>query len=119
MDDWYSIDIETFRKHHGGGIMQDIYKNSIYHALTDVYSEHSWKSWKFSRIPRGAWSKPEVVYQLLEDVSQHLSITILDYWYRVSVPQLRRLKLFSVVKKYGSLANLLATFYPHHPWVPD
>ena len=53
-EDWYKVKNTDVVKLGGKAILEH-YGNSLCKALTAVYPEREWVSWKFHKIPRGYW----------------------------------------------------------------
>jgi len=103
------------------------YINSSLLAILIDFPEHFWSVWKFKRMSNG-WvdmlqtalngNDPvaETVARIyLEELVEHLKITKLTDWYRVSTSDIDyRYRL--LIKQIGGLQNILARFFPHHKW---
>src|SRR5262249_4485811 len=87
MEDWYNVHAKKVSQ-LGGTVLMRIHDHSMYHALTTVYPDYSWKPWKFLRTHKRFWSSESNVRQFLESFSQHIGITTLHDWNLVTRDQL-------------------------------
>lgn len=53
-EDWYQITGDAIRT-HGGSVLLSKYENSPSKLVTSVFSDKSWKIWKFNKVPDGFW----------------------------------------------------------------
>src|SRR4051794_3721672 len=80
-DSWYSITGNHLKK-NGGGVLLEMFGNSPFKLLQSVYAEHDWVSWKFDKVPNGAWDNIRTdSHDFLEWLSNKLKIRELDDWY--------------------------------------
>lgn len=49
LEDWYNISISFFENSEKGISLLHYYKNMPVLAVLDIFSDHEWKVWKFSR----------------------------------------------------------------------
>lgn len=63
MEDWYNISNKDF-KEHGGASLVVKYKSPS-KLLMEIYNEHNWHPWKFTKTPVGYWEKLESQHQFL------------------------------------------------------
>src|SRR5688572_27778389 len=54
MEEWYSITESDIRRLCGGSVL-DAFQGGLYNTLTALFPQHSWKIWKFARVPNGHW----------------------------------------------------------------
>lgn len=52
LDDWYSVSLEKALQLGAGTIINNYYNNSLITALQQLYPEHKWEPWKFSKLPK-------------------------------------------------------------------
>lgn len=112
--DWYTISVETI-KQNGGSKMLACYPN-ILSALEEIYPECNWDPYLRLSLPNNYWDNDEHVTVFIKKCEEFFNIHSSEDWYRVSVQQIIMLKGFTLLKKYGSLYNLLCKVYPTINW---
>jgi len=119
MDDWYNItwkDISRF----GGSRMLSYYDHSPLKALQEVYPNHHWIPWKFGKMPQGfrerVKNEPEKQKEVIEWLSEQLSIRHLDDWYRISVEQIQKVTGLHGIHTSEMLFKSLRVAHPTHTW---
>jgi hypothetical protein len=55
MSDWYRVKTVDFQKHGAGRLLRTRFQGSPCAAVTSVYPEHQWHTWKFEFLPRRHW----------------------------------------------------------------
>lgn len=115
MDDWYRITTSDFTKHHGQSLL-DLYDGSPSRVVKSIFPEHSWRSWRFSRVPQNLQLTDDELREMINDIAKHLHIKDMDEWYRVSMNQIELLVNRSVINNHGGLPHLLSRVYPDYQW---
>jgi len=128
LEDWYHISFDEIVQNGGAGLLRNYYNDSIYTALREIYPEHIWHPWEFTRLPKGSSHTSDKVQlaELVAFIEKKLGLTPppklsskqtdLADWYRVSAKQIQSLKLTRTVQANGGLGSILAQVYPSHPW---
>mmetsp|Transcript_9533 Transcript_9533/g.13130 ORF Transcript_9533/g.13130 Transcript_9533/m.13130 type:complete len:363 (+) Transcript_9533:2-1090(+) len=119
LEDWYSLlTVDSVMLNGGTGFVNQY--SSVAEALMSCYPERQWDIWKFEKckVPSKYWDSEDNLFKLLADLSQKLSIQILDEWYRVDMIQLQRFGVAHVIQRHGGLFRALSLMYPNHPWNP-
>ena len=74
-------------------------------------------TWRFKTVPHGYWMElvqdSNEVSQMVEWLSNQLSIKSLDDWYRVSIAQMRKWVQIASPK---DMHRILEISYPQHEW---
>ncbi len=115
-DDWYLITARDFLDHGLGGLLSR-YNGSPIAAVTDVLTEHDWKEWFFSRIPRGYWAHRRNRRRYLDWLGEELGFAEPGDWTRLSYSDLKwnRGKALYELFDWSVRAVLLNTFPASHP----
>lgn len=117
--DWYNVTMESFRLHHGAGILSCVYKDSVANAVMDNFPEHDWAPWKFRQVPSGYWDRPGVRQHFFETIAPELGVRKLEDWYSVKREQVRQIGGGALVtKRFYNLPDALKDAYPDHSWDP-
>eukprot|EP01114_Cavostelium_apophysatum_P019887 TRINITY_DN6524_c0_g1_i1.p1 TRINITY_DN6524_c0_g1~~TRINITY_DN6524_c0_g1_i1.p1 ORF type:complete len:431 (+),score=67.85 TRINITY_DN6524_c0_g1_i1:54-1346(+) len=116
-ESWYHVQPESIVE-FGGRSLLEYYGNSLIKALETVYPEHSWKTYKFDKVPSGYWKDLSHQRTFLEDVvASKFGIQKPDDWYRVTNQQIIDCGGSGFLAESGhSLANALSRVYPHQNW---
>lgn len=57
-EDWYAVTGSHFFDHHGGGLLNNVYKGSVQAILHDYRPQFAWQAWRFHSVPQSFWSRP-------------------------------------------------------------
>jgi hypothetical protein len=68
----------------GGAILLKKYGSSPFVLLSNIFPEHEWFPWKFSKIPRNTWQDPKNIRDFLNWAEKALRIKDPSDWYKVS-----------------------------------
>ncbi len=82
--EWYTLTKRDVVDFGGSGLLRHYYKGSVAAAIADLFPEHKWESWRFSRSPRNIWMDPDTARQFFESISPLLGVSTMDDWYRIS-----------------------------------
>jgi len=103
------------------------YRGSPVNAVLDIYPNHQWQRWKFSRSSPGYWKDIArrfsdkdkeaiaIVTELVDSVAKHARVTSLEDWYRVSRSQVGSTTLEHLVP-FGGLPAVIPKVFPKHKW---
>ena len=106
-ENWYQVTKKVIQDKGGGGLLAK-YKDSTFHLLQSVYSEHSWLPWKFKTLPKGYWNKREHQQYFLDWFSKEYKIQKLENWYSVTEKDIEEIGGGGLLSKYEfSLPQLL------------
>jgi hypothetical protein len=72
-------------------------------VLQDLYPEHDWKVWKFSKVPAGYWNQVKNQRELFESLAQEFKLHTPQDWSKISVVDLRQKGAGTVLDMYRSL----------------
>eukprot|EP01121_Diplochlamys_sp_Union-15-3_P013862 TRINITY_DN4362_c0_g1_i1.p1 TRINITY_DN4362_c0_g1~~TRINITY_DN4362_c0_g1_i1.p1 ORF type:complete len:431 (-),score=54.16 TRINITY_DN4362_c0_g1_i1:183-1475(-) len=115
--DWYNIKQSTILE-YGGYTVMSYFEDSPAKALTSVYPEFPWLTWKFSNVPRGYW-KDKSNHRLFFDwLGEVLHYQNHDDWYNISQADIYRHGGRGLLAYYEeSPAKALTMVYPDVPWL--
>jgi len=85
--------------------MTNYYSNSLYRALTSIYPNHQWKSWKFTNARCGIWHSLDTQREFFDFLSSQIDLTHPQQYYLLRA---------RTVSKNGG-AGLLSTYYSNSP----
>lgn len=109
-------DASSFFYSLGGGLLGH-FKGKVSSAIMDAFPEHEWEPWRFSRSPAGFWRSQQNRAKYFDWLSNKLSLTAKDQWYRVSVAAVRAHDGAGILQRYSdSLEIALKEAYPDHKW---
>lgn len=104
--------------------MLKMYGDSVSKMLLDVFPDHKWDIWEFSRSPTGFWEKQrhdargiETIREYLESLAKKLQLSDLSDWYNVSINDIGS-KAVGRLKSVGGIHYALMLAYPNHNWEP-
>jgi hypothetical protein len=113
---WYGVSLARDGRRLGiQGIAKSKY-GSIYEMLTAVYPGYPWVPWKFEVIAAENFKSTTVILSALLYVEQALHHEKPEDWYRVSIDELRRLRVAHLLTKDGSLYDTLQKYRPEVQW---
>ncbi len=101
LDDWYNVSPLEVKQHGGSDLLKYHYEDSLVRALTSVYTEHSWKLWKFSHAPVHFWKDVRNHREYFTWLAKELRVEQFKDWYKV--------RLADVLSREG--AGLLMKYY--------
>ena len=55
IDQWYRVTKQTFKKHHGAGLLYGCYGDSVLAAVREHHPDHPWHPWLFNESPHRFW----------------------------------------------------------------
>lgn len=108
---WYKVSREQYRQLGLIPLLDRFYNNSLYKLLMAVYPEHNWLPWKFVKLPKNAFSDPEIIEKALAHVESELNLTSPRDWRRVKLEHLKSLGIEELVR-YRPLSDILKKYRP-------
>ena len=84
--------------------------------LSNIYPEYNWVPWRFSHVPKGLRSDPQILSDAIDYIESHFSIKGSEDWYRISKGQLKSLGLGHLIETNGGLADVLEKAVPDANW---
>ena len=117
-EEWYSVKLIDIERRGGGWLLNHLYGGSLVKALSAIYPESKWHSWKFEKVPKGFWDKEGNVVNYLQQLSDNLGIVSLHDWNCISSQQIKNWKGDSILKKHGGGVMTLVSdyLYPSQNW---
>src|SRR4051794_1040662 len=109
---WYNISRKDFAAYGGISLLTHHYKDSPYLFLKNVYATHNWEPWRFARIPKAVLQDDLAPQEAMEFVFRKLGFKKVEDWHRVSVKQLKSLRVNQYFAKHGGLPALLLKYLP-------
>jgi hypothetical protein len=85
----------------GYTILTEYYGGSLVKALKDVYREHTWQEWRFTKVPVGSWGDVTVHRRFFDWLAQQLHIDTPEKWYAVTA---------DTIKQHGGSARVTSMF---------
>jgi len=116
---WYNLTADQLVKHGGGGGLLERYGGSISTLLADVFPDHDWVPWKFSKAPQNYWESLDNQKKFLDDVAKKIgaSSSNMEPWYQMTKEAFRKFGGGSLLTRYNnSVSKMLIAIYPHHNW---
>lgn len=110
-------------------MLQAYYNDSLPKALQEIYSEHSWESWRFQNVV-GGWKADQAHLAVKSrDFFDHLAAKLFPgttdhqkfyLWYSVTVNTVAQAGGAALLRANGnSLRESLRIAYPEHEWDDD
>jgi len=99
----------------GGSGLLDYYGNSLRRALSDIYPEHNWLEWGFSKTTN-FYGEIENVKRYVFWLEKQFNISKLDDWYNVSTHRIRHFGGSHVLSIFGGKRAVLSAVYPNYEW---
>jgi hypothetical protein len=116
---WYRIPVEEVVKLGGGRMLRRLFGMSLAAALTDVYPDHKWDSWRFNKAPDNHLQDLAQQRTLLDEIGRRLGITDMQQWYKIQKLQVVKNGGSGLIKMHkDSLQTALQKVYPDHKWLP-
>lgn len=115
MEEWYHVKLSQVRRRRGNGLL-NIYGDSLYNALKEVYPEHRLHSWLFQQVPAGFWNDSNNVKEYVNWLAAKFSINKPEDWNFVTVQQINELAGGTLLLKFGGLRGILSRVYPDFAW---
>jgi hypothetical protein len=119
MQDWYSVSGNKIEEIGGETILQYHYRYNLPAALRELYPEHKWVNWSFSRLPKGFWDDLLVQKSYLEWLLTEVFRTTsedLEAFYGLTQETLQTQHGSYLLSIYGDIHSMLKTIYPDHEW---
>jgi hypothetical protein len=66
-----------------------IYGNIVF-TMEQLYPDHKWESWRWSKIPDGYWDDMRRQREYFDWLFTHLKLKVFEDWYNVSYKDIRR-----------------------------
>ena len=79
------------------------HNNSLYQLLSNVYTEHEWIPWKFTKTPKGFWNDTNNQRSFVQALGKELGINEMSDWYKVKAEVYLLLNNYLIVR---TLMNL-------------
>jgi hypothetical protein len=117
-EDWYNVKRRDLSKRSADALLNK-YGGSLPTALSNLYEQYHWESWRFTRTPPGFWKNSENQRRYLEWLteSSQLNIKYPEQWYSISLNDILSNEGSTLMDIYkDSLANALRTLYPEYEW---
>src|SRR5690242_16983025 len=84
MEDWYHIGKKDVCDNGGGKLLTHHYNSSHMTALENIYHEHNWIPWKFTKSPHGFWNDKNNHLKFFDWLGKELGFKTMDDWYQLS-----------------------------------
>lgn len=84
--------------------------------LSAVYSEHKFVPWRFAALPRNIVVDEPMAREVVDYIEGNLKLSKGEDWYQVSMTQIVKLGLSSLVAKAGGLPSILRMARPAFTW---
>jgi hypothetical protein len=115
LEGWYHVSKSDVSRYGSGGPMPLFYGNSLSVALMELFPEHKWVIWRFSKVPEGFWDKVENRRSFFEWLYKELKLKDTDGWYRVTRTSVARYGGSALLAMHqDSLPKTLQAIYPEH-----
>eukprot|EP01114_Cavostelium_apophysatum_P007756 TRINITY_DN1993_c0_g1_i1.p1 TRINITY_DN1993_c0_g1~~TRINITY_DN1993_c0_g1_i1.p1 ORF type:complete len:544 (+),score=104.71 TRINITY_DN1993_c0_g1_i1:59-1690(+) len=116
-EDWYEVSKRDFQFKNGLSLLNRFYSGSPSKAITSIYYEHPWKTFKFQHLSQSHWSDGVHQVQQVKHLESEVNIKKWDDWYCVSTMEVANKGGHKLLQHFGgSLSKMLASVYPQHPW---
>lgn len=116
MEDWYNLTYQQIYKNYGYTLTER-YKNYPYGILKNIYPDYDWKPWKFNMVSSKLWEIKEILDKYRDYLSKTMNINKIEDWYNINQEIIFKNDGSGLIKKAGSLINLLKIFYPDYVWL--
>lgn len=120
-EDWYQITRADFHTNHGGGLLANYYRDSVFEAIKEYRPDVKWDSWLFKTVPQGFWLEKENRLSYLKWLGKKLGFRRTNDWYRLTREDFSRNNgegLF-ITHYNGSRMRVLQELKPDHKWDAD
>lgn len=115
LDDWYSKSAQDVAKASPSAL--HIYGDSLVKALTDLYPEHQFKLWRFSKTPQKFWQVRKNQRLFFDDLYTSRSFTSLENFYGITKSDIIDHGGRGLLEIFGnSVSSALMAAYPEHEW---
>jgi len=116
-NDWYSFDLTQLKKLNEPTSLFTSHYRCVVSAVMEIYPEHDWRVWKFSRVPKKYLTCVQTHRQFLEEVKYLLGSSIPQGLYFIHPVQLRKLDKGNFLSFYEKKHFLMImTLYPEIKW---
>jgi hypothetical protein len=97
------------------------FNGSLSKALLEIFPDHHWHPWRFTRVPPNYWDDRQNRLAFIEYVATfHNIVHWPEDWYNISLESVRDLggqKLLALFYQ-DSMLNALVDLYPQYEWEP-
>jgi hypothetical protein len=117
--DWYRVTSKDILLNGGSGLLEQ-YNNSVYNALLEIFSEFSWKPWKFKNVaPKGYWDNIEIQREFMQEMAGKLNVKKMEDWYNVTRSDIIANGGATLISRHhDSPIQLLTAIFPDYSWLP-
>ncbi len=77
--------MKEIKKLKGGGLLSNMYNNSVSLLISTVYSEHEWLPWRFSQVSKGYWNDMKNQRNFMDWVGKQLNYRDMEDWYKITM----------------------------------
>jgi hypothetical protein len=115
VQDFYKLSYHDIERHGGAQILSK-FGESPSKMVQNIYDHITWLPWKFRKVTNGFWNNEENVIQFVQWATNERGIQHWEGWYNISEYNIMEMGGATLLKKYGSLPNLMRFVYPQYPW---
>ena len=114
VEEWVEQPVQLINENGGAGILS-CHKNFI-ELLRSVYPNVEWNENERKQYPRGYWSDVKHIQKFLIELQTKLKLSKKEDWTRVSIFQIHQAGGGGLLRKYGTLYNILCIAFPEKEW---
>jgi hypothetical protein len=116
-EDWFTTSTELLKKKGAGGVLTH-YNNSLFKALSTIYSEFEWNPRTFARsVPQHHWKQIKNQRELFDYIAVTLGVEKQEDWYLLKGQSIKKLAGGLINDYYNnSIYEALSSIYPEFVW---
>jgi len=122
MEDWYTVNQDTFRDHYGSGLILNkrTYSGSHIAFLQDVYPDYTFYTWLFCQTSQGYWKIVENRLYFMKWLGELLEFKTVDDWYAITREAVYQNSGGGLLNHYyqDSLSRMIIELNPHLSFDP-
>ena len=117
MKDWYQITAQQIIAFYGRGLL-GYYNNSPMKFVMDMFPEHNWKGYKFTKCSTLYWKEMHNHESYAYDLGEHLGYTEIKDWYQITTQQIIDFYGSGLLQSYynGSPMKFIMDMFPDYDW---